>query len=105
MVTFLASVNTLIAQLIWLIIPRISGWSMISYFLFLFYGFIFASNDKYKTAIQKNAIPALFIGVFVGLIALPLYLGLRLNTQEIILLMVYGWSMMILIFDNHYQRW
>ena len=70
---------------------------MISYFIFLVYGFMFASDDEFNEAIRKNGLPALFIGVFLGLVAIPMYLGLRLDFQEILLLMVYGWSMMIVI--------
>ena len=70
---------------------------MISYFIFLFYGFMFASDDEFNEVIRKNGLPSLFIGVFLGLVAIPLYLGLRLDFQELLLLMVYGWSMMIVI--------
>ena len=96
-VAFLESINVLLANLVLLFLPRISGWSMISYFIFLVYGFIFASDDEFNEAIRKNGLPSLFIGVFLGLVAIPMYLGLRLDFQEMLLLMVYGWSMMIVI--------
>jgi len=93
---FLDSIHPLLASLVFLFLPRISGWSMISYFLFLFYGFLFAAVNDVEI-FQKNVLPSLFLGVFLGLIAIPMYLGLRLEFLVLSLLMVYGWSMMIVI--------
>jgi peptidoglycan/LPS O-acetylase OafA/YrhL len=95
--SFLDSLHPFLAQLCFLFLPRISGWTMISYFLFLFYGFFFAAVDESNEIFRKNALPALFFGVFLGLIAIPMYLGLRLEFLELILLMIYGWAIMIVI--------
>ncbi len=96
----LDSFHPFLAQLTALFIPRISGWCMISYFLFLLYGFFFASVDISNAIFKINTLPSLFIGVFIGCIAIPMYLGLRLEFLVLMLLMVYGWSMMIVIFSS-----
>ena len=100
LVSSLDSLHPFLAQLTLLFIPRISGWSMISYFLFLLYGFFFASVDFSNDIFKANTLPSLFIGVFIGCIALPMYLGLRLELLVLLLLMVYGWSMMTVILSS-----
>jgi peptidoglycan/LPS O-acetylase OafA/YrhL len=97
--SLLESINPLLGKLVALFLPRISGWTMISYFLFLVYGFLFAAVDDFNEVFRTNALPSLFFGVFLGCLAIPIYLGLRLEFPVLILLMFYGWSMMIVLFS------
>ncbi|MFX0072709.1 MAG: acyltransferase, partial [Candidatus Hermodarchaeota archaeon] len=40
-----------------------NGWSVLTYLLIFIYGFIIASNDKFREATEKNAILTLIIGI------------------------------------------
>jgi hypothetical protein len=49
---------------------QFGGWNLFSHFLFYIFGFLFASNNKFKQSIEKNRNVGIIIGTFTGVLLL-----------------------------------
>lgn len=94
----------------------LGGWSIITFFVYFFYGYLFASNLKFKKTIEKHGISALIVAILTGI---GLYLSFTYQVQLgetvfIILLSLlgvfYSWSCLLALFAfgsrflNHNNR-
>ena len=83
-------------------IPILGGWSVITHLAFFVYGYLFASNIKFKKTIEKHAIPALMVIVVCS--ALLIFLdSFGLNEKAVtalflILGTLYSWSFLVCLF-------
>ena len=83
-------------------IPILGGWSVLTHLAFFVYGYLFASNIKFKKTIEKHAIPALIVIVVCS--ALLIFLdSFGLNEKAVtslflILGTLYSWSFLICLF-------
>ncbi|NPD90306.1 MAG: acyltransferase family protein [Asgard group archaeon] len=88
------------------VIPRVGGYPMYSYILFYFFGYIIATDAKFKEAIEKQIIPALIITIASAAVLAPL-LFLNYDLYEtagyhplknvyFLLYPIFGWSLVIL---------
>jgi len=86
----------------------LSGWSILVYLCIFIYGYIFASNDKFKKAIDKNYTLTFIIGIISSIIAIIAYLNLSFEITVLILFIVFAplgclcWLVTILGFANKY---
>ncbi|NPD90307.1 MAG: acyltransferase family protein, partial [Asgard group archaeon] len=78
---------------------NLGGWNVFSHLLFFVYGYIFATNFKFKKTIEKHAIPALVVLV---LCAVPLFLSDSFNVTETVSQVlfwifgtIYSWSVLV----------
>jgi hypothetical protein len=79
------------------IFGRIGGWSFLTYFILIFYGFIIASNKKFEISIDKHSKFSGFLAIILGAIGLPIFLFNKSNTIGIILMGFYSWSLIITV--------
>jgi peptidoglycan/LPS O-acetylase OafA/YrhL len=92
--------------------PYIGGYSFYTYIIFIFIGFLIASNKKFKESIEKQIIPALTIAIITAIALIvfyifkydvlfdPNYVGEDspvMKTIYWIIRPIYGWSCVILI--------
>jgi len=83
-------------------IPILGGWSVLTHLAFFVYGYLFASNVKFKKTIEKHAIPALIVIVVCS--ALLIFLdSFGLNERAVtslflILGTLYSWSFLVCLF-------
>ncbi len=90
--------------------PRLGGWDFLSYIFFLFYGFLFAYDKQFRTALKKNFI----IAVVLGLLSLGTQITLNKFFLEeiwvnevfsnirflfILARAIFSWSCLIIILD------
>jgi len=92
---------------------RQGGWHILSYLVFLIYGYIFASNSRFEDILEKHSFPALLIAIFLGIILVPIWIALTaaglLNLLGappalFLLMTVYCWSMIIVIISFGKRR-
>ncbi|NHJ48546.1 MAG: acyltransferase [Asgard group archaeon] len=79
----------------------LGGYTFTTYILFYFFGFLFASNEKFKKSIEKQIIPALIGVVAFGVSMLVLiYVGVYgkpyWDPVYWVLYPIYGWCLVIL---------
>ena len=53
---------------------RSGGWSFLTYFILIIYGFIIASNKKFEVSIDKHSKFSGFLTIILGAIGLPIFL-------------------------------
>ncbi len=82
-------------------IYNLGGWNVFSHLLFFVYGYIFATNFKFRKTIEKHAIPAI---VIVVACTVPLILQDSFNLSETmsnvlfwILGTIYSWCILIIL--------
>jgi peptidoglycan/LPS O-acetylase OafA/YrhL len=80
---------------------NLGGWNIFSHLLFFTYGYIFATNLKFRKTIEKHAIPAIII---VAACTVPLILQDSFNLNETmaqvvfwILGTIYSWCILIML--------
>jgi surface polysaccharide O-acyltransferase-like enzyme len=89
-------------------IPRFGGWNFFTYIFYLFIGYIFAYDQKFKIALKKNIVVALISGVLstISLILMNIYnfndiwLTVDFTTVKIPFLLarvIFTWSWLIVI--------
>ncbi len=89
------------------IIPRVGGYPMYTFILFYFFGYIIATDNKFKESIEKQIKPALILAITTAAILAPL-LFLNYDIYEsagyhplknvyFILNPIFGWSLVILL--------
>ncbi|MHA1200360.1 MAG: acyltransferase family protein [Candidatus Heimdallarchaeaceae archaeon] len=82
-------------------IYNLGGWNVFSHLLFFIYGYLFASNIKFRRTIEKHAIPAAIIVVVctVPLILQDSFVLSETMAQVIfwILGTIYSWCMLLLL--------
>ncbi|MFX1338915.1 MAG: acyltransferase family protein [Promethearchaeota archaeon] len=85
-----------------------AGWSVLVYLCIFIYGYIFASNDLFKKALEKNSFLTLITGTISSIIGIIVYLNLSTNIILIILFVVFlplsgfCWLVTILGFASKY---
>ena len=92
---------------------RQGGWHILSYLVFLIYGYIFASNSRFEDTLEKHSFPALLVAVFLGIVLVPIWISLTAAGElyllgappSLFLLMtVYCWSMIIVVISFGKRR-
>jgi hypothetical protein len=92
---------------------RQGGWHILSYLVFLIYGYIFASDIRYENILERHSRPALFVAILLGIILVPIWIALTaagelnpLNAPPAVflLMIVYCWSMIIVIISFGRRR-
>jgi glucan biosynthesis protein C len=92
---------------------RAGGWHILSYLVFMIYGYIFASNSRFEDAIERQSVTSLIIAIFLGLVLVPVWLILTAervlnmyNAPSVVLTLmaIYGWSMIIVVFSFAKRR-
>ncbi|MFX0137744.1 MAG: acyltransferase family protein [Candidatus Hodarchaeota archaeon] len=66
-----------------------AGWSVLVYLCIFIYGYIFASNDQFKKALERNSLLTFIIGIISSIIGILLYLNLSTNILLMILLVIF----------------
>jgi len=66
-----------------------AGWSVLVYLCIFIYGYIFASNDQFKKALEKNRFLTLIIGTVSSIIGITAYLNLSSNIILMILFVIF----------------
>ncbi|NPD90388.1 MAG: acyltransferase family protein [Asgard group archaeon] len=94
------------------ILPYIGGYSFYTYIIFIFFGFLIASNKNFKESIEKQIIPALIVTALTGISMIifyifkydtlfdPDYVSVGINYMKTIywiIFPIYGWSSVILL--------
>ena len=85
-------------------IYTLGGWSILTYFVYFIYGYLFASNLKFKKTIEKHGIPALITAILTGVglyfsFTYQVQLGETLFVVLVSLLGVfYSWSCLLALF-------
>ena len=85
-----------------------AGWSVLVYLCIFIYGYIFASNEQFKKAMEKNSVVALIIGTISSIIGIIVYLNLSTDIIIMILFLVFlplsgfCWLVTILGFASKY---
>jgi hypothetical protein len=92
---------------------RQGGWHILSYLVFLIYGYIFASNTLFEDTIERHSFPSFLIAIFLGIILVPIWIALTAAGELFILgappalfllMTVYCWSMIIVIISFGKRR-
>ncbi|GIH95607.1 acyltransferase family protein [Planobispora siamensis] len=52
-----------------------AGWSRWAYLLFFLYGFVLASDERFRTAMRRDAVPAAVTGLVLFLVGMPGFLA------------------------------
>ncbi len=89
------------------IIPRVGGYTMYTFILFYLFGYIIATDNKFKESIEKQIIPALILVITTAAVLAPI-LFLNYDIYEMagyhplknvyfILNPLFGWSVVILL--------
>ena len=87
---------------------EVSGWSVLVYLCIFIYGYIFASDIKFRKAMEKNSSLTLIIGVISSVIGIFVYLNLSSNILILILYFLFFplaclcWLVTILGFASKY---
>jgi hypothetical protein len=78
------------------------GWSIFSHLAFFVYGYLFASNLKFKETIEKHALPALITTLVTGILLFFLDgFNIDQSVRDILFLVIatfYTWSVLICLF-------
>jgi hypothetical protein len=92
---------------------RQGGWHILSYLVFLIYGYIFASSSRYEKILERHSFPALLVAIILAGILVPLWITLTaagaLNPLSappavFLLMIVYCWSMIIVVISFGRRR-
>ena len=62
---------------------EIGGWNILVYIIFLIYGYMFASNEKFRESLEKYRILAFIIGIVTSLVIIILFLTYYSNLLQI----------------------
>jgi peptidoglycan/LPS O-acetylase OafA/YrhL len=80
----------------------LGGWSVMTHLTFFVYGYLFASNLKFKRTIEKHAIPALIIALACGIVLFFLdNFNIDSFVRDILFLIIatyYAWCVLICLF-------
>ncbi|NHJ48547.1 MAG: acyltransferase, partial [Asgard group archaeon] len=94
------------------VLPYIGGYSFYTYIIFIFFGFVIASNKNFKESIEKQIIPTLCVVVITAIALIVFYVfkydalfdpeyvieGINyMKTIYWIIFPIYGWSFVILL--------
>lgn len=52
-----------------------AGWHRWAYLLFFLYGFVLASDERFRAAMRRDAVPAAVLGVLLFLVGMPAFMG------------------------------
>ncbi|GAA4713278.1 acyltransferase family protein [Phytohabitans rumicis] len=52
-----------------------AGWSRWAYLLFFLYGFVLATDERFRAAVRREAVPAAVVGVAALLVGMPAFLA------------------------------
>ncbi|MGD9381690.1 MAG: acyltransferase [Candidatus Thorarchaeota archaeon] len=92
---------------------RQGGWHILSYLVFLIYGYIFASDSRYEKILEDHSHPAFVLAILLAIILVPIWITLtaagELNPLSappavFLLMIVYCWSMIIVIISFGRRR-
>ena len=92
---------------------RQGGWHILSYLVFLIYGYLFASSSRYEKTLERHSFPALLVAIILAGILVPLWITLTaagmlnpLNAPPAVflLMIVYCWSMIIVVISLGRRR-
>jgi peptidoglycan/LPS O-acetylase OafA/YrhL len=92
---------------------RQGGWHILSYLVFLIYGYIFASDSRYEKILEDHSRPASIVAILLAIILVPIWITLTaagaLNPLSappavFLLMIVYCWSMIIVIISFGRRR-
>jgi len=92
---------------------RQGGWHILSYLVFLIYGYIFASHIAYEEILERHSFPALLVAISLGIVLTPIWIILTaagaLNPLSappavFLLMIIYCWSMIIVIISFGRRR-
>ncbi len=87
---------------------EVSGWSILVYLCIFIYGYIFASNNKFKTAMENNCSLTLIVGIISSIIGIYAYLNFSFTFLIILLYFLFFplaclcWLVTILGFASKY---
>ncbi len=82
-------------------IPRFTGFHVFTYLFFLIYGFLFA-HKEFEKALEKHALPSVFIALVAGIVGIPIYFVNSGNPVAFLFLGICCWSTLIATF--HYSK-
>jgi surface polysaccharide O-acyltransferase-like enzyme len=91
-------------------LPRLGGWDFFTYFFFLFFGYLFAYDKQFRTALKKNFIITIILGLLstIALILInnfyfdAIWLDPNFDYMSFLFILarvVFSWSWLIIILN------